>query len=260
MDQEMKLALIPPFELLGTALQSQYHLMLPQLLSDPQYDVFYGDLCDDDQHFVILDNGLAEGHFATYSEMFEFWDTYRPNEVVIPDVWKNFLANIYKCQDFFGEWARLSSDPDADPQFMFVVQGNNIWEFIASGFWAMSQERISTIGIPRHANATCAQKSARAIIANTLTADPAWNKQIHFLGADPGYPQELKDLAAEDNPYFRGMDTSLPYNYAYHREAVDTSEQVYHKRPADYFNRRVTQFGNGLVAHNISTMLGWVEG
>lgn len=263
MAEEVKLALIPPVSLLEYTDRTDYHLMLPQLMGDDKYARHYEALCQSDD-FVILDNGLAEGYKATDEEMIRLAMAYEPDEVVIPDIMKGFSANIRRCQDFLTSWYEYAPNGVPIPGLMFVLQGQNIHEFVASGIWALGKASVTTIGIPRHAVETCRDSQARSAIANTLhVAATQLNrhsrmKPIHFLGGTPSHMEEIRYLANEYYTipnYVRGMDTSMPFNCAFYGCNVEGSRNI--KRPENYFNLAEGLFDIEAVRHNIDTMMGW---
>lgn len=249
----MKLALIPPISLLDYTHRTNYQLMLPQLIEDDAYTLTYREHCKDPDTFVILDNGAAEGLVPDVAKLWEIACDFGVDEIVIPDDLGNLANTIERANDFIERvdtrWKRIKT--------MFVLQGNNLDEFIAAGEYAAANSRIHTIGIPRHAVETCKNRSARIIIANTIQRIRGYSKPIHFLGASPAWSTEgarLGNNGYVNQSYVRGMDTSAPFNYACARRRL--GDDIV-RRPPNYFELASDQFDSEILQHNVNLMQEW---
>lgn len=266
----MKLALIPPYDLLQYTEESNYQLMLPQCVEESErYANHYHKLCQDGDQFVILDNGAAEGVAFDWEKLIDIAYQFEVNEIVIPDTLGNKNETIEKAQMFkqyfevghtHCQWQFLR-----DFQFMFVVQGQNLDEVLESAAWAAEESWITTIGIPRHMIDTLELQTARIRIANEITKMHV-NKDIHFLGANgkaPGEMQSLATRATTNQAYVRGMDTSLPFNYAYKRYGVGTKLEPAVRslhRPDGYFNLPAEEFDPEILDHNVKVVFRYTNG
>lgn len=255
----MRLAFIPPFSLLETTFQTDYQLMLPQLVDrDERYSYAYSKHCQDPDTFVILDNGAAEGEQVHDKHLLETAIRFRVDELVIPDVMCNRTATLDKAGRFWRDWHDLHLWKFV--RRMFVVQGSNYSEFLSCILWATEQEWIDTIAIPRHAVTTCGRLDTRTGLAHYVLAHS--DKAIHFLGGAPTYPHELAVLAKEfyGIKQVRGMDTSMPFNYAWWGEGV-LAGQSGCKRPDNYFELAAEEFNQEeYLLHNLETMKRWAMG
>ena len=243
-----KLALIPPFELLEYTDQTSVQLMLPHLTVNPVYEYTYQQHCKDENQYVILDNGEAEGiHYPTYA-LIDMALSFGVNELVIPDVIKDSSSTIKKANEFLLELnKRLEDDPKVgNLSLMFVAQGSNAFEFLQSIAWAAKQNEIHTIGIPRHALETCNDVSIRANLADFAMME-APGKQMHLLGTAPWSITELRDYTWSDN--VRSVDTSAPFNYAYANRKIRLGSKV--PRPKYYFDLPFESFSQDKLDYNV---------
>lgn len=251
----MKIALIPPYCLLGKTQQTNYQLMLPQLITNAKYTNVFRSLCQDKKQFVILDNGAAEGEEIDARQLLDVAIRFKVNEVVIPDAIAEPEESVRRAFRF-AEYAVPDRHFAPLPfTLMFVTQGKTITQAIDTAMWAAEQSWIDTIGIPRHMLTTTGDMFARISIANSIQSNGC-KKQIHFLGANPVWPTEVKALAdptITNQTYVRGMDSSLPFNYAFSGNRLDTGLQC--KRPKDYFQKPIEQFDTELVQENIDAFL-----
>lgn len=251
----MRIALIPPYCLLGKTSQTNYQLMLPQLIDNIKYINVYQSLCRNDKQFVILDNGAAEGKEITPRQLLDIATRFKPNEVVIPDTIadpEDTVRKAFKFAEFAVPDRHFAPLPF---RLMFVTQGKTVMQAIDVAMWASEQSWIDTIGIPRHLLTTTGDMFARIEIANTIQARGS-TKQIHFLGANSVWPTEVRALADHqitNQDYVRGMDSSLPFNYAWHGKHLDTGSRC--NRPENYFQIQIERFGNELVQENIDAFL-----
>jgi hypothetical protein len=254
----MKLALIPPISLLGATLQTDYQLMLPQLTTSPEYSTMYDNHCKNPRQFVILDNGEAEGYSSTPIELMQIANSYKVDEIVLPDVIGNMDETLERSRaflDFAGTVTTIKRF-----QYMFVCQGQDEFEFIESADIAARWPEVTTIGIPRHALVTCDSFDARKSIANILQASDRFDKRIHFLGANPISPREARFLADPDHTTqrcVRGMDTSMPFNYALAKAKMDDGVNV--GRAQDYFNLPASKFDGDLMQKHLDTYKYWAR-
>lgn len=248
----MKIALIPPFSLLGMTYTTNYQLMLPQLVHNERYAQVYKDHCHNLDQFVILDNGAAEGIDINIDDYIELAYAYVPQELVIPDTLGDMRETIEKARHFK---VRIQAEPTAflsDFGFMFVLQGQTFDEVYQSAEWAATQDWITSVGIPRHMIDTLGLVTARSVIANEISKRHV-NKDIHFLGANPGYPSEMAQLANRtktNQAYVRGMDTSMPFNFAYAKAYMDGLSTDIH-RPDNYFELPSDSFSDKALKNNL---------
>lgn len=266
----MKLAFIPPVSMLSYTHKTDYQLMLPQLCNIPEYERVYEEHCRNKNQFVILDNGAAEEFECSWTDLVDLAYAFEPNEVVLPDTLGDKQDTIKKAEEFrrfFLHGSPLSSvQVWSDFRWMFVVQGQTFEEVVECGTWAAAQDWIDTIGIPRHLVSSLDTLMARTKISNELTRIGS-DKELHFLGANPNLCTEMATLASSGvtNPaYVRGMDTSMPFNYAFKSKyGIGTYLQPNAKavhRPQDYFHLKEEHFDADVLKWNVERTIEWSQG
>lgn len=255
MGEVVKIALIPPISLLGQTAKTDYQLCLPHLMRYTEYRNIYSAHCADPNQFVILDNGAAENELFGAEQLLDIALVLGVDEVVIPDVMLEADATIEKAQEFhdfaIGPKGR---EKDRYPfQYMFVVQGKSLMQVLECANWAAQQSWIDTIGIPRHLLTTLGDLHCRVKIANVIQGHN-YSKQIHFLGGNPAFPQEvslLSDPIFTTQDRIRGMDTSMPFNYAFEGALVSDRKRDPISRPGRYFELHSISFEPNALEANV---------
>lgn len=248
----MKLALIPPFSLLETA-DTNYHMVLPQLLQNKKYYSFYKNLCQNPDQFVIMDNGAAEGYALEWDKLVEYAIDLGVNEVVAPDTLCDALSTLRKTITFEYEYGDNLTAHNIG--IMFVLHGN-FWNALYMGMhYASTSVNISSVGIPRSTFDTFTYISARNSIAQKLYERTS--KPVHLLGMHSEFIEEIQ-VSSLHWPYtVRGVDTSAPYNYT--ASNVFVQEGIAVKRPDNYFNLPLEEFDEYLLEANINYLKGVVD-
>ena len=250
----MKLALIPPIDLLEYTEETNMQLMLPHLLKDERYEYVYGRHCKAEDEFVILDNGEAEGETIEWDSLWSLVREYRPDEFVLPDTIADADETMEKAQEFRRKFGNsLLWGPQVLFSIMFVIQGRTMEEFEACIRFAKKREWINVIGIPRHAIGTLGSPRARYDLA--LRANQLTDKPIHLLGASPLAPTELRDLKWWKLSQVRSTDTSMPFNYAYYDKVVRQGNN--YSRPEEYFDLPMQSFSMDKVDQNVQLLMEW---
>lgn len=250
MAQVMKLALIPPFDGLHIINErDNYHLMLPQLLDNELYATKYRELRRRGD-FIILDNGAAEGELVSDEKLVALTRAFDPDEVVIPDIMGDALGTIGRATKFVKAYG---SEIQAD--LMFVAQGRSLIEVTRMIEVLVTLDHVTTVGIPRHLLATTGHKDVRIMLAMWIHKHYGKTLNIHFLGAAPSWPFEV--LYANDLKFVRGMDTSMPFNYALNNAYLVEGDKKHIKRPLDYFNQQFTHEQEILARRNAVLMRQW---
>lgn len=272
----MKLALITPVSFLGHATsRSNYHLVLPELLmAYPEYYHAYAILAENPDHYLILDNGAAEGELVNNETLLKLATSLGVDEVVAPDVLRDRDGTVTRSLEFLLEYGIGFRDGRyRELNIGIVGQGDNakeaklcIAEIVSHGV----SDPIKTIHIPRLLVKGRETRYARIDLAMDFKREFRYNKyDIHLLGASPVWPKEIR--AAAGTRIIRGMDTSMPFNYAYAREWLEgTTKQVW--RPPGYFDLRRAQFyGSGvgkrqgttrgdILDTNLEVVFQWARG
>jgi hypothetical protein len=262
-----KLALIPPIALLDDTLKTSYQLVLPHLLmTRSDYSDHYLKLAESEQHFVIMDNGEAEGQNNLEAlELFQLAEAYYADEVVAPDSMKDMGETMERTAEFLDAtekvWENLQSTK-RPVNIGIVAQGKSVHEvtkfvqyFVESDY----KNQFTTIYLPRHLVTTLGDIRARITLARELNYKfrlVEKGYKVHFLGANHDAPVELMHLA-QQVPWVRGMDTSMPFNYAF---AGALLGEGHHPRPENYFNLTISDAPKPeYIDKNIDVMLRWAR-
>jgi hypothetical protein len=255
-----ELALIAPHTYLHFTSYTNYQLMLPQFLSNPGYAKQYGEYCHAGDQFVIMDNGAAEGVYISDEELISLVSKYAPDEIVLPDSMGNMLETVNRSKRFIGSVIRWIDKFPVTPSLSFgiVLQGGNLDEIERQIDLMMEDHEpwIDTLYLPRSMNVRWTSRVARITVAEYLEHKLRGKLKIHFLGGSSLFVDELRQVA-KNCPFVRGMDTSLPFNYAFAgRYILETGIPI--DRPAYFwdaiYNREVSQ----LLTRNINEMRSWL--
>jgi hypothetical protein len=80
-------------------------------------------------------------------------------------------------------------------------------------------------------------------------------KTVHFLGGSEVWHEEVRYLAEmsmlPEYRFIRGMDTSMPFNYAYAGQDLNDPNAAPTKRPKKYFQLGRSGFDLSLVDKNV---------
>lgn len=271
----MKLALIPPISWLSTSEVTNYQLMLPHLLQDHSYASHYRALAKRKDQYVILDNGAAEGQDKfTNAQLVGIGIYGQVDEVVVPDVLRDQVETLNRMSQFFDDvWGdRLRNDAfNGDDvrrlKFMGVAQGATYKEVkdCIDMMMELHGERLHTIALPRHLLETTGDATIRISLAQEIFHDysgPQGGIRIHCLGASPMYAMEMLELGKQG--IVDGMDTSMPYNWAYNdsylNEAFLLKTGTPIRRPPRYFSRPARNFDTDALHYNIGKCKRWANG
>lgn len=253
----MKLALIPPFSGLHYITKAfNYHLMLPQLTDNKAYADKYHELCKTD--FVMMDNGAAEGNLMTDQQLVLMARKFKPSELILPDIMKDALGTIAKIEEFLKPCHGPGSSWTSHTTFMIVAQGRSFIEVTRMIEAAAIDPRITTIGLPRHLLETLGQNDARIRIAKWINKHYGKKFSIHFLGAAPSWPYEL--FYARELGFVRGLDTSMPFNYALQGHMLVDEDRKHIKRTENYFEATFDERQDLLARRNVTIMHQWATG
>jgi hypothetical protein len=256
MAEEVKLALIPPVDLLEWTSETTTQLMLPHMLSNPQYEYTYKMHCKDPSQYVILDNGAAESEQVTAWDLIEIATKYQVDELVIPDVIGNCEATYEMKEAFFRSMKELGYTMGnlGAIEFQYVIQGNSLEDFKQSARDAIEDDRIDVIAIPRHALAVVSGRNGQRRKQLALWIAERTGKPIHLLGGSPYFPCELRDNGKWPSTV-RSHDTSAPFNFAFEGKHLRNGNVV--KRPPKYFERPADDFDAEYVFKNVNYLKEW---
>jgi hypothetical protein len=159
---------------------------------------------------MILDNGAFEkGESIPLDEYLNLVRVLKPNVLVLPDTVGDYASTVRASREFLQNVVPAHTDVFLDVEFMAVLQGSTISEYLLMLDWiAEMGSKVSLIGIPYHL--VNRPKFIRKHNVDKWCQEH--NKRIHILGLPN--PFEVRDLV--DIPEVVTVDTSLPVLSAQH--------------------------------------------
>jgi hypothetical protein len=261
----MRLALIPPFNLLSEATPQKYQLLLPHNFRNHGYARWARNVLDDDEQFTILDNGLAEDKQMDDMALLAMASWYEPSELIVPDVLAECAASVRWAKSFVDMVQEAGEEHPYEGRLAFVAQGKDWQEAFRCAKEYINHPLIgahaNTIMIPRHL-VTAQQPHARLLFAETLHQ---WmgvpEVDIHLLGGSKYFPDELF-WAAKDYPFIRGMDTSMPFVFAMHGTLLGESQlrTPPHREDSEAYWYWAAEGQLPVLEHNLNTFRKWAAG
>lgn len=269
----MKLALIPPLCFKMNMLKTDYQLVLPALMdSDVEYETLIYQLKERGD-FIILDNGAAEKQLWDEPDLIEMASEMQADELAIPDILGDSEETVRRLMGFFNiheeALAAHSFGTDEGPGLGFVAQGKNMAEAMSTVRTVMSTKwapYLSTVYLPRLLVRESGNVRIRLSIAAQVYMEYGDRLNIHMFGAAPEWPREALAVATECS-YVRGMDTSMPYNWAHARRVMGGASSIWDsnsidsylvKRPTDYFELEPEDFDLEILRQNVKVLETWI--
>lgn len=229
--------------------QDTYYMYLPQLMVWRPYEnwVFRTNT---NAAYTMLDNGAFEGALTDANKLIDMAAKLSINEVAIPDVMGDLEGTVKALQRFDDETRAARIVHGTRLRYMGIVQGSTIDECMDCVNEIAQYSYISTIALPKILMRKMA-RTARIQLAAYIRKVYGDRYDIHLLGASPLWPQEIKAARRYD---IRGIDTSLPYFYAYYDK--DISEAMDDERPEGYFNLSPSSFSD-ILDSNLQKFWEW---
>lgn len=259
----MKLALIPPVQLLNYTEQTNTQLMLPHLLRNSKYAEHYKNLCSFPDQYVIMDNGAAEGSQFDAHQLCIIANEFQVDELVLPDVMGDWPATAGLGIQFLDQYDDFGLSLDV--KLGVVAQGRNGKEAFECVREVVSHRPgdIEVIYIPRLL-VTPDDLMIRLTLAKEMNRYFADNYEIHLLGASRHFPNELQ-IAAQYGDIIRSMDTSMPFVYGRYQyrvtgEAAQVIAPPHREKDDDYFFRIWSATEELYAQYNVMDMLSWARG
>lgn len=205
----MKAALIPPKGFEYTALKSDMHLVLPldECRNNEAYLTTYR-AARMLGHYIILDNGCAEGRLVDGDVLLDFAREIGAHEVVAPDVMGDPSATVGLTFEWLNQYHVLAGDFN----IMAVLQGHedpDDWKYVVKKY--AGNELITTLGIPK-IHVTHNGRNARVNIVEWVLRNYPARFKIHLLGLSGEHPLEVKYGVFDKR--VRSMDSAQPYKVA----------------------------------------------
>jgi hypothetical protein len=248
----VKVALICPPKLLPYFGKfTSYDMIIPEQLTDPAASFFYANK----PSFKILDNGAAEGEPIPADRLLELAKTTGVDEVIAPDVIGDADASIQLAAQFVSAYTnKLAEDTGfARVRVMGVVHGNGSEEVMkcAEAYYDMG---FDTFGVPRYHVAI--QRDARLHITPLLRE--RWpTMDIHWLGCNPLFPDEVRLASVAYREVIRGVDSATPFYYAAANSRLHPDVHI--TRDPDLNTRDWTEEEIDLAALNIARLVDWAN-
>jgi len=260
----MKLGIICPINWLeGFAIQSAYHLVLPNVFEkSKEYRDFYikqaqmGD-------FITLDNGAYElGYPMEPDELLEIAGKLKADEIVAPDVILNYKKTVELTEEFL-EQVR----DKFDGKIGAVAQGSTFGEIKECYLRFLQDSRIDTIMLPfdirfeipnaRKSDSFTKQRAFNrvALVNHILPLAPP--KPIHLLGLSDGVELTFQ----KDHAEIRSNDSSSAFvhgkeGFRYTEEGLPCEKS---KEKLDFFNKSLNVKQRDNIQFNIDMMKGFIK-
>jgi len=259
----MRLALIPPIDLLEYTEQTDMQLMLPHLLYDQRYAYTYRQHCKDPEQFVILDNGLAEDAQIDTYQLVKIAVEFGVDEVVAPDVMGDTEGTCRGLDQILDQlcWAT----PLVPYKFglQFVAQGQTMHDVKLGISYAMQFDQVTTIALPRNLLGYFHDGFIRHKLAIWFQETYGLERPLHLLGGHPSWPCEIRQVGKWPK-VVRSHDTSSPFNFAYASKnlrigSVASRPDHYFRLPHEAFDTFWTdeRGGSTVLDYNVNRLKEW---
>ncbi len=205
-NKTFKLAHIVPLNYFHLTASNTYHMCLAHLVKeDPNYRQFYRR-CVQKGHYVLMDNGAAEGSQLSLEELAQCYEWVRPTEMVLRDSLCNRAETFEKTK----EMIEYFKEKGIKCKFMAVPQGQCINEWCDSAEELIQLPEVNTLGISKFLTIQTGEYWARYTAVDYvayLRKEYGRLVEVHLLGCDSGV-QEV-DRIRKEYSFVRGCDTAL---------------------------------------------------
>lgn len=198
---------------------------------------------------VILDNGAAEDEKVDWDFILNVAEAVDAQEVVLPDT-------LYDSATTWKQVSDVWSYTDPKRSYMYVLHPEEIEDATAWAGRVIHRFGVTTFGIPRHLVASLRFDSRIRIAEDLAKLEEVEgvDLQVHFLGTNTYWMQEVKYASRVLGNKVRGVDTSAPYVYAYNGFYLNDEELCV--REPDYFETVPTKrFAN----NNALQLMRWTS-
>jgi hypothetical protein len=253
----MQVALIPPVSQLHRIVDRKFQMALPDVLKSRVYEASYQSLCQDDDKFTILDNGMFETSRLSYEGLINLAIRLGVDEIVMPDTRFDMEGTLIDVDGFLDMYIE-SVAADCDISLQIVVQVGSIsqipdfiWSALELEMRHFGSTNIFTFGIPRRFVERFGDQ-ARCAVVDTIQG--VCTNQIHLLG----YARTVSDFNEirylSEAPQVRSMDTDAPFVWT--AESRMLGDNTRWERQPNYFELPVDAFESNRLGANID-MLDW---
>lgn len=253
----MKIAFIAPTSLIED-FHGDFHLALSHLIGGSYYKNKYVQAILATHLPIILDNGLFEnGKPEGMTSLLKKARMIGATTVFCPDT-------LYDRKKTEAAFRKIAKDYDGPTQLGFVVQADNVKDYVESYQWAVEQPQIALIGLSILAIPKAFKELTGTddIVTNRIECLRVLNalekkKHSHLLGAGSSY----KDIefACMKCPWVVSHDSSSAVWNAIQRKAIDPItlevEGGKTKVPVDFnFNEELDNKQVRLIQANMRTV------
>lgn len=261
----MRVALIPPADLLHTIADRDLHMVIPEGLQASQsYRDFYRMLGHVPGPSVLMDNGAFEAAgpqgLLGKERLAELIHEYNVDQLVLPDVMGDHSRTIDAARGFLHYWEISQLEHGIKPmQFMVAVQGadaNDLRWCIDDYVQLQEEFEMSFIfGLPKWTSQEI-EVDIRMKLAGYIQHN--FGGIVHLLGMSRVWPREVEFAQQTYPDTVRSVDTAAPYVYAINGALLESGDAA--ERPDNYFTYDSRLIDQRLLAHNLSTLGGWISG
>lgn len=254
-----KIALIPPIKsVMRYCANRPVQLALAHLIAtEPDYAKAYQQLVRSSH--TILDNGAWEGSSLSIAELCDIGEYLRMQTLVLPDCLRDMTATEELSADALHYVTKRYKL--AHPwEYAFVIQGTCLPEFYKSITWAVQQDQIRTIMLPKLMEPLVPGGRAGFLTwlqtMRPMVYTRAVRRKIHFLGVWNN-PLEIMQATAAHPGVVNSADTALPFHMAYAGALMSSTFGFYgakSKRPDNYFDHEETEEEMGMAGANVQIL------
>jgi hypothetical protein len=220
---------------------------LADCINNPDYIRTYRD-ARQLGHYIILDNGCAEGDLATSHQLLAFAGTIKPHEIVAPDVLDDGERTLEMTLEFIHD-----DNGATDYNIMAVLQGTSHEERKRYLRKYAKEDAITAIGVPKIQVRTQGS-DGRLKTVRYINQEYGDRFDIHLLGLNKKFPTEMFDLPWGTTTV-RSMDSAQPYKVTEGGRLM-TGLNAWGDRRADYFSRQQI-VDDELLDMNIEVFKQW---
>jgi hypothetical protein len=196
----VKLALIPPPANAAYMLETKYQLLLPHYFEHPTYKATV-KVMKDRGHFMMLDNGAAEGKPVDKNDLYRLAAEYGCKEIIVPDVYGDMEATWAIAKHFI---------PSSHFKHQVVLAVKTYEEAFRLLVRLDELNWVDTIGIPR---LVLEHGLSRALLTGMVSQfHPQY--EIHWLGSNRNACLWEHLTWPTVASIVRGVDTAKPFAWA----------------------------------------------
>lgn len=211
--KSFKVAHIVPVGSLSKTLEKGYHMCLANIVKkNKEYTEHFRNLAHDGKHWVLMDNGAAEGEQLSVEELIECYQVINPNEVVLPDTLLDSVDTLRKSKKALEQICDFY-DGAVPFTFMAVPQGKTLDEWEQCARVMIQWPEVKSIGISKFLQMETGETSARwdaAVALDKLIKEfKRYDVEVHLLGCSE--TPETIGYIRHRFAFVRGCDSAYTY-------------------------------------------------